>query len=105
MLYLYIFLILISETIALSFFKRFSMESNYLYFAIGMFFYLFVSIFLVKSFKYEGMGIVNVLWSAFSVIFVVSAGILFFRETFTHVEMFAMVMIMCGVVVLRLHTA
>ncbi len=105
MLYLYVLLILISETTALSFLKKFSVDSNYLYFGLGIFFYLLVSLFLVKSFKYEGMGLVNVLWSAFSVVFVVSSGVIFFKESVTYIEMGAMVMILSGVVVLRMHAA
>ncbi len=105
MLYLYVMLILVSETTALSFLKKFSVSSNYAYFALGVLFYILVSLFLVKSFKYEGMGIVNVLWSAFSVIFVVSVGVLFFKESITYVEMGAMLMILGGVVVLKLHAA
>lgn len=105
MLYLYVLLILIAETTALSFLKKFSVDSNYAYFAVGIFFYTLVAIFLVKTFKYEGMGLVNVLWSAFSVIFVVAAGMLFFKESFSYVEAFAMVMILSGVVVLKLHAA
>lgn len=105
MLYLYVLLILISETVAISFLKKFSLDSNYLYFVVGILFYLLVSVFLVKSFKYEGMGLVNVLWSAFSVIFVVSAGMIFFKETVSYLEVAAMVMIVSGVVVLRFNAA
>lgn len=105
MLYFYVLLILISETTALSFLKKFSADSNYLYFGLAIFFYTLVSIFLVKTFKYEGMGLVNVLWSAFSVIFVVTAGVLFFKEHFTYVEAFAMLMIVSGVVVLKFQAA
>ena len=85
--------------------KKFSLSSNYLYFALGIIFYALVSFFLVKSFKYEGMGLVNVLWSAFSVILVVGVGALYFKESITAVEMAAMFMIFAGVVVLKFHSA
>ena len=76
MLYLYVLLILVSETAAFSFLKKFSLESNWSHLALGLFFYAMVAILLVKSFKYGDMGIVNVLWSAFSVLAVAGVGTL-----------------------------
>lgn len=105
MLYLYVFLILISETIAITLLKKFSTSSVWYYFILGIIFYTLVAIFLTKSFKYEGMGIVNVLWSAFSVLFVVGAGVLFFKEQISIVELSGIGMIVSGVVVLRFYGA
>lgn len=103
MLYLYVFLILISETIAISLLKKFSTSSIWYYFILGIIFYTFVAIFLTKSFKYEGIGIVNVLWSAFSVLFVVGAGILFFKEQINTIELGGIALIISGVVILRFY--
>lgn len=103
MLYLYIVCILIAETTAITFLKKFSDSKHLLYFVLGIAFYTVVSFFLVKSFKYEEMGIVNVLWSAFSVLFVVGAGMFFFGEKVSLIEVVAMALIMVGVVILRYH--
>lgn len=103
MLYFYVLLILIAETTAFSFLKKFSIDSNWLYFALGVFFYALVAVLLVKSFKYGDMGIVNVLWSAFSVLAVVSVGVLYYKEHVTSIEMGGIFMIMAGVVVLKLY--
>jgi small multidrug resistance pump len=101
MLYFYILCILLSETTAIALLKKFSTTHSTQHLVLGLLFYTLVALFLVKSFKYEGMGLVNVLWSAFSVIMVVSVGVLYFKESVTMVEMSAMGMILLGVVILR----
>ncbi len=103
-LYFFVMLILICETAALSFLKAFS-ESGNLWFLTGGFIgYTLVSTFLIRSYHYEGMGIVNVLWSAFSVLFVVLAGMIFFGEKVTIKEWSGTMMVIAGVVILRLPT-
>jgi small multidrug resistance pump len=104
MLYLYIALILLSETAAISFLKKHSLTGQWWYFALALIFYSFVSWFLVKSFKFEEMGIVNVLWSAFSVIMVVGSGILFFKENISFIELIGIGLIVSGVVTLKLYS-
>ena len=103
MLYLYVLLILLSETAAISLLKKFSMSDNWLYFGLGLFFYTLVAGFLVKSFRYEDMGVVNVLWSAFSVLLVVTVGVLYFKEHITLAEVGGISMILAGVVVLKVY--
>ena len=101
MLYVFVLLILISETTALSFLKEYSMSGSLISLGLGFGFYILVSMFLTRSFRYEGMGIVNVLWSAFSVIVVVATGILIFGEKIGTMEVVGMMMVIAGVVVLR----
>ncbi len=101
MLYLYIALILFCETTAVSFLKEYSQIHRRLFFTLGALFYCAVSMLLVLSFDYEGMGIINVLWSAFSVIFVAGVGVLKFHEHITHAEAVGMCFTVVGVVILR----
>lgn len=103
MLYLLVLAIVVSETIAISFLKKFSLSNNLYFFGIGLAFYALVSFFLIKSFKYEDMGIVNVMWSAFSVLMVVSIGILFFKEQISFFEVLAIALILIGVIILRFY--
>jgi len=103
MLYLYVLLILLSETAAISLLKKFSMSDNWLYFGLGLVFYTLVAGFLVKSFRYGDMGVVNVLWSAFSILLVVTVGILYFKEHITLAEVGGISMILAGVVVLKVY--
>lgn len=101
MLYFYIGLILLCETTAISFLKEFSQIHRSWFFVLGALFYAGVSLLLVQSFGYEGMGIINVLWSAFSVIFVAGVGVLKFHEHITHAEAVGMLFTVAGVVILR----
>lgn len=101
MLYVFVLLILLSETTALSFLKEYSLSGSPKSLGLGLGFYLLVSIFLIRSFRYEGMGIVNVLWSAFSVILVVATGMFLFGEKIGTMEITGMMMVIAGVVVLR----
>lgn len=101
MLYVFVLLILLSETTALSFLKEYSLSGSPKSLGLGLGFYLLVSIFLIRSFRYEGMGIVNVLWSAFSVILVVATGMFLFGEKIGTMEILGMMMVIAGVVILR----
>lgn len=105
LLYLFIGLILTSETAAISLLKEFSISNSVLYLYGGLALYGLVATFLVQSFKYEGMGIVNILWSAFSVVAVVVTGVALFGETVTTSDVIGMSMVMTGVLVLRIGEA
>ena len=47
---------------------------------LGIFFYSIVCLLLWKSYTYEGMGHVNLLWSCISIIFAYISGIIFYKE-------------------------
>lgn len=102
MVYLLVIGILISETIALAFLKEYSVNANLIFYFCGLFFYAIVTMFLVKSFRYEGMGVVNVLWSAFSIMFVVASGMIFFKEKVHVLELLGIVMVLGGVSLIRI---
>lgn len=55
-----------------------------------------------KSLKYEGMAIVNVLWIAFSIIFITLIGYIYFKETITGLQMAGIVVITLGLVMINL---
>jgi len=102
MVYLLVIGILISETIALTFLKEYAVNANLIFYFCGLFFYAVVTMLLVQSFKYEGMGVVNVLWSAFSIMFVVATGIFFFKEKVHLLELLGVVLVLCGVSLIRI---
>lgn len=102
MLYVYIALILACETTAISCLKEYAQSSKCWYFFLGLLFYAFVSLFLIRSFAFEGMGVVNAIWSAFSVIFVASVGALKFHERITKHEVLGMILAVSGIIILRL---
>lgn len=102
MVYLLVIGILLTETVALSFLREYSLTANLVFYFLGVLFYVFVTMLLVKSFRYEGMGVVNVLWSAFSIMFVVAAGILFFKEKVHLLELLGVFLVLCGVSLIRI---
>ncbi len=101
MLYIYIFFILISETSAMSLLKEYSLSGSVFALSAGLACYFLVCIFFELSLKFEGMGMVNILWSAFSVIFVVTTGVLLFGEEITKMQMLGIGFVITGVVFLR----
>lgn len=101
-LYICVAFILCAETTALTLLRQYSI-SGYIPFLLGGFLgYVLVSTMLIQSYRYEGMGVVNVLWSAFSVLFVILAGVLFFDEQVTVPQLWGTGMVIFGVVILRL---
>lgn len=102
MLYLYISLILLCETAAITLLKTYSQSSHLHHLLFGLLFYGGVSLFLIQSFRYETIGIVNVIWSAFSVLFVASVGVLKFHERISCKEVLGMILAVAGIAILRL---
>ena len=103
MIYAYVAIILLSETTAISFLKEYSTVRSRKYLLFGLLFYGVVSLFLVQSFALEGMGMVNVLWSAFSIVFVESIGVYKFHERITHTQISGISFALLGVAVLRFY--
>lgn len=101
MLYPLVLLIIVTETTAMGFLKQYSMTSSIASLAIGLACYMVVAFLLMESLQFEGMGIVNILWSAFSVIAVVITGILVFGEKISMLEVFGIAFVITGVVLLR----
>jgi len=50
------------------------------YLVLGIFFYSFVCYLLFKSYTWEGIGHVNLMWSCLSIILAYISGVLFFEE-------------------------
>jgi len=101
MLYVLILTILIAETTAISFLKEYRVTGLLPYFVVGYLGYVGVCLLLVQTFRYEGMGMVNVLWSAFSVLSVVLVGHFCFKEPVTRKEIVGICFVLVGVTVLR----
>jgi multidrug transporter EmrE-like cation transporter len=93
-----VFAISISECLGQSCLKTYhkAPEKTHLYIA-GVLFYTIVCALLVMSYKYKGMGLVNVLWSGLSVLVIFSTGVLFFDESITRMDMIGAAMIVSGI--------
>lgn len=86
-----VLLIVAAEGLAMSSIQMSSLNSAAVvdvFLILGLFFYAVVAILLKQSFTIKKMGSVNALWSALSVVSVAAASALFFKETFTGLELF-----------------
>lgn len=101
MLYVFVIGILLSETAAMSFLKEYSSGGEFLMLIVGLAFYFLVCLFLVQSMHYDSIGIVNVLWSAASVLVVLFVGIILFHEQVTGFQMIGIGLVICGVITIR----
>lgn len=78
--------------------KVFSDPDKMHLFVVALVFYGIVCYLLLMSYKYRGMGIVNVIWSGLSILLIVSIGVLFFQETITNMDKIGIVLIIAGIV-------
>jgi multidrug transporter EmrE-like cation transporter len=93
-----ILLISFSECLGQSCLKTYynNPTKDYLYF-LAVIFYSIVCLLLLLSYKYKGMGLVNVLWSGISILVIVSTGILFFNETITNLDKLGILLVIIGI--------
>jgi len=99
-IYWYVLLIVMLETMAMSCFKR-SIDNN-AFFALGVLFYAAVGFMLRLTMNGNGgMAMTNALWSGLSVMATTTVGILLFKETIHYHDLFAIAMIVGGVMILK----
>jgi multidrug transporter EmrE-like cation transporter len=102
LLLIYIILIVIFEAVAQSCLKEYSQSSNYNYFYAGILFYGGVGWLLCQTYSQKaGLGVVNLVWSALSIIASTVVGILLFKEKFHTHDILAALLITGGVLILR----
>ena len=98
----YILIIVIAEGIAQTCLKKYSESKKMIYFLTGLICYGLVSLFLCESYNVQGgMGIVNLIWSALSIITSFTIGILFFKEVIHFHDIIAIILISIGVLILK----
>jgi len=81
MLYVYIGLIIVTEAAAFAALKQYSLKHDPLLFALGVALYGVICFLLVKSFGFKDIGVVNVIWSIFSILAVLTVGAVMFHES------------------------
>jgi multidrug transporter EmrE-like cation transporter len=102
LLLIYIMLIVIFEAVAQSCLKEYSQSNNYGYFYAGILFYVGVGWLLCQTYVQKGgVGTVNLVWSALSIIASTSVGILLFKEKFHTHDILAALLITVGILILR----
>lgn len=97
--YWYVLLIVMLETTAMSCFKR-SVDNN-AFFALGVLFYAAVGYLLRMTMNDTGMAMTNALWSGLSVLATSIVGVMLFKEVIHLHDMFAIAMIVGGVMILK----
>ncbi len=97
--YWYVLLIVMLETLAMSCFKR-SID-NSAFFAVGVLFYAAVGYLLRLTMNTSGMAMTNALWSGMSVMATTTVGILLFKESIHFHDLFAIALIVSGVMILK----
>lgn len=100
MLYAYIGAIVLCEALAYFALKHYSLSRNPLLFAVGVACYGIVCLFLVKTFAFKDIGVVNVIWSVVSIVAIISVGALAFNESLSWKEAAGVAFAMVGVVLL-----
>jgi multidrug transporter EmrE-like cation transporter len=102
LLLIYIILIVIFETVAQSCLKKYSQSNNNIYFYVGILFYIGVGCLLCKTYNQKaGLGIVNLIWSACSIIITTIISILIFKEHLHIHDIIASLLITIGILILR----
>ena len=71
-------------------------DEKYLYF-VAILFYSIVCYLLIMSYRYKGMGLVNILWSGMSILVICSVGITFFGEKITFMDKIGIGLIVAGI--------
>jgi small multidrug resistance pump len=95
----YVLAIVAIETMAMTCFKK-SLDRK-TFFVAGVVLYALVGFLLCQTFHYKGLGLVNALWSALSVVATTAVGVLYFKETMHLHDYVAILCISAGVIILK----
>lgn len=88
--------IVLLETVAQSCLKKTKITNNQNYMCISVIAYFLICLLLIKSYAYDTMGVVNLIWSCFSIILVVVAGVCLYHEEFTKYDLLGMIFVFAG---------
>jgi multidrug transporter EmrE-like cation transporter len=75
-------------------------DSKIHYYLLAIMFYAMVCYLLIQSYKYKGMGLVNVLWSGISILVILSGSAIFFGEEITTMDKVGVVMVILGIILI-----
>lgn len=92
-----IILISVAECVGTTCLKKMYIEpQKYWLFFMAVGAYILVCLMLFVSYRYETMGLINVLWSGVSILVILGAGMIFFNETITGYDKIGIVLILGG---------
>lgn len=92
-----IILIVAAEACAQYCIKKSNQTKELQYFCAAIGFYALVSLFLYISYNYSYIGLVNALWSGFSVLAIIAVGVIFYHEYLNVYDWFGILLILLGI--------
>jgi drug/metabolite transporter (DMT)-like permease len=96
---LLVLLISSTETIAQVCLKHMFLDpQKYWLYIAAVLCYAIVCILLFVSYRYNGMGILHVLWSSVSILLAIGIGIFYFHEKITSLDKIGIVLILLGMI-------
>jgi multidrug transporter EmrE-like cation transporter len=94
--FLLIIFIVLLECLAQGCLKQSYITNDKKFLCVSVLSYLVICLLLVKTYAYKGVGIVNLIWSCLSILFVIATGIIFFHEELTKNDMIGTGLILTG---------
>lgn len=88
--------IVLLETLAQSCLKKTKLTNNQNYMYISVISYFLICLLLIKSYSYDTMGVVNLIWSCFSIILVILSGVCLYHEELTKYDCTGIVFVFIG---------
>ena len=98
-----VLLIILSEAVAQSCLKQYSVDNKLHYLLLGCIFYFSVIMLLCKSYNYEGMYNVNFFWSIGSIITIMMFDIIFFHAEIKKEDIIGMALSFTGLYFIFVH--
>jgi multidrug transporter EmrE-like cation transporter len=77
--------------------KRGNVERNLYYCLLAVLFYTCVITLLYYVYDYGAMGVVNALWSGFSILSIIMIGVLIYHETINYWDYIGIIFIIIGI--------
>lgn len=78
--------------------RKYREDGHIQFIILGIILYLIVVALLFHSYRYHGMGIINLLWSCLSIIMAIIVGYFVFNEAFNHYMAMAVVFAVSAIV-------
>lgn len=97
-LYLIILFVASCEALAQSTIYYSNVSKNNIYLMLGIILYIFVAFAIYQAYNYKGVGMVNAIWSAISIILLIMIGLFIFNENISTQEYVGIIFIILGIV-------
>lgn len=90
------------DLISVYFAKFYSINKNPWFLAVACGFFAIAALFFARSLQYEGLAIVNVLWTSISVILVTVSGYFIFKEHIAPLQLLGIALTIIGLILIEM---